>query len=140
MVVLLVKVVDATYFFFFSSRRRHTRCSRDWSSDVCSSDLVARAQETREDAYIVAGMKSDLRNLVTAEEAFFADYVKYTSRIGPGGLQFAGTRGNSSPVIRLTANGWGATIRNANSATICAIFIGSTPTPPATKEGEPQCQ
>src|SRR2546422_7022832 len=30
-------------FFFFSSRRRHTRCSRDWSSDVCSSDLVSRA-------------------------------------------------------------------------------------------------
>src|SRR2546422_6727191 len=29
-------------FFFFSSRRRHTRCSRDWSSDVCSSDLAAR--------------------------------------------------------------------------------------------------
>src|SRR2546429_4879986 len=28
------------YIFFFSSRRRHTRCSRDWSSDVCSSDLV----------------------------------------------------------------------------------------------------
>src|SRR2546422_6519800 len=27
--------------FFFSSRRRHTRCSRDWSSDVCSSDLGA---------------------------------------------------------------------------------------------------
>ena len=27
--------------FFFSSRRRHTRCSCDWSSDVCSSDLVA---------------------------------------------------------------------------------------------------
>src|SRR2546429_5014473 len=40
--------VDPTYdtlssfsFFFFSSRRRHTRCSRDWSSDVCSSDLIA---------------------------------------------------------------------------------------------------
>src|SRR2546429_6731656 len=33
MVLLLVVV------FFFSSRRRHTRCSRDWSSDVCSSDL-----------------------------------------------------------------------------------------------------
>src|SRR5207245_7143391 len=29
------------FFFFFSSRRRHTRCYRDWSSDVCSSDLVA---------------------------------------------------------------------------------------------------
>src|SRR5690606_12434999 len=28
-----------SYIFFFSSRRRHTRFSRDWSSDVCSSDL-----------------------------------------------------------------------------------------------------
>src|SRR5690606_40675311 len=28
-------------FFFFSSRRRHTRFSRDWSSDVCSSDLAS---------------------------------------------------------------------------------------------------
>src|SRR5207249_6191653 len=27
-------------YFFFSSRRRHTRSKRDWSSDVCSSDLV----------------------------------------------------------------------------------------------------
>src|SRR5699024_11467119 len=27
------------YLFFFSSRRRHTRSKRDWSSDVCSSDL-----------------------------------------------------------------------------------------------------
>src|SRR5271165_7482388 len=30
------------FFFFFSSRRRHTRFSRDWSSDVCSSDLLPR--------------------------------------------------------------------------------------------------
>src|SRR5206468_4553598 len=29
-------------FFFFSSRRRHTRSDRDWSSDVCSSDLLGR--------------------------------------------------------------------------------------------------
>src|SRR5258705_7313307 len=29
------------FFFFFSSRRRHTRCLSDWSSDVCSSDLLA---------------------------------------------------------------------------------------------------
>src|SRR6266542_5179420 len=31
-------------FFFFSSRRRHTRCYRDWSSDVCSSDLLAPSE------------------------------------------------------------------------------------------------
>src|SRR4030043_1193002 len=41
----MVSIVDVlsyffVLFFFFSSRRRHTRCSRDWSSDVCSSDLV----------------------------------------------------------------------------------------------------
>src|SRR5215813_5950077 len=35
------------FFFFFSSRRRHTRCGRDWSSDVCSSDLAFRSIETR---------------------------------------------------------------------------------------------
>src|SRR5438067_7797232 len=31
------------FFFFFSSRRRHTRSKRDWSSDVCSSDLAGIA-------------------------------------------------------------------------------------------------
>src|ERR1041385_3238110 len=36
-------IMDAwVVLFFFSSRRRHTRCSRDWSSDVCSSDLFER--------------------------------------------------------------------------------------------------
>src|SRR6266513_3589690 len=34
-------------FFFFSSRRRHTRSKRDWSSDVCSSDLAAVAVAER---------------------------------------------------------------------------------------------
>src|SRR5256884_6608952 len=33
--------------FFFSSRRRHTRCSRDWSSDVCSSDLKTSTLEAK---------------------------------------------------------------------------------------------
>src|SRR5690348_17713523 len=32
------------FFFFFSSRRRHTRWTGDWSSDVCSSDLVVVGQ------------------------------------------------------------------------------------------------
>src|SRR2546429_1953698 len=41
-------------FFFFSSRRRHTRCSRDWSSDVCSSDLRPHPRRAVE-AYARAG-------------------------------------------------------------------------------------
>src|SRR5690606_40367532 len=41
-------------FFFFSSRRRHTRFSRDWSSDVCSSDLKPRNDRR----YVRNGVKS----------------------------------------------------------------------------------
>src|SRR5256884_652713 len=36
---LVLSMTSGAINFFFSSRRRHTRCSRDWSSDVCSSDL-----------------------------------------------------------------------------------------------------
>src|SRR6266436_6481087 len=38
--VVLTGVVLAMALFFLSGRRRHTRCSRDWSSDVCSADLA----------------------------------------------------------------------------------------------------
>src|SRR5271165_3922561 len=37
--MLVKRCRNVFFFFFFSSRRRHTRFSRDWSSDVCSSDL-----------------------------------------------------------------------------------------------------
>src|SRR5690554_2865318 len=40
MIVMLDFIV--VFIFFFSSRRRHTRCGRDWSSDVCSSDLAVQ--------------------------------------------------------------------------------------------------
>src|SRR5690606_39855191 len=48
--------------FFFSSRRRHTRFSRDWSSDVCSSDLaVIRAGEDDDGRIgVVAQRRTDL--------------------------------------------------------------------------------
>src|SRR2546429_3541890 len=60
-------------FFFFSSRRRHTRCSRDWSSDVCSSDLVLQAllgimpTQQRLDALDVPRRDVDLRLIVQQE-------------------------------------------------------------------------
>src|SRR5438445_5212163 len=37
-------IVTSAAFFFFSSRRRHTRYWRDWSSDVCSSDLLGSSR------------------------------------------------------------------------------------------------
>src|SRR5207249_5622643 len=40
---VLVALLEVRIYFFFSSRRRHTRSKRDWSSDVCSSDLDCHA-------------------------------------------------------------------------------------------------
>src|SRR3712207_2390493 len=64
-------------FFFFSSRRRHTRYWRDWSSDVCSSDLqyeaflisCANASQYGNNAYIApqASMSDGLMDIVIME-------------------------------------------------------------------------
>src|SRR2546430_5957570 len=40
-------IIDVVCYFFFSSRRRHTRFDCDWSSDVCSSDLISPATSRR---------------------------------------------------------------------------------------------
>src|SRR5205814_5545309 len=39
----VIDYVMEIFLFFFSSRRRHTRCLSDWSSDVCSSDLIPKS-------------------------------------------------------------------------------------------------
>src|SRR2546430_4380545 len=39
---LILRIRSYLFFFFFSSRRRHTRFDCDWSSDVCSSDLISK--------------------------------------------------------------------------------------------------
>src|SRR5256885_4412602 len=49
LVFLGMSRVVISLFFFFSSRRRHTRLQGDWSSDVCSSDLVELLAVARED-------------------------------------------------------------------------------------------
>src|SRR5690606_40377787 len=54
---------------FFSSRRRHTRFSRDWSSDVCSSDLVKPREVSR---YCAPDrLKSDERIIVQLKSTWF---------------------------------------------------------------------
>ena len=63
----------------------------------------------------------------------------YTTDLGTG---YAVTTGNVLGAITVTGDGWNATITNTNLASplhTCAIYIGSTSTAPATKEGEPKC-
>src|SRR6266576_2275860 len=105
---------------------------------------------TEAKAYI-ASMKSDLRNLVTAEEAYFADSVKYTATTActtpptAGAVNFCVTTGNNLGVVGLAAGngGWGVTITNNNLTTPlvkCAIFINTAVLAPAVSEGAPACQ
>jgi len=82
-----------------------------------------------------AAMKSDLRNLVTHEESAFADSLKYTTTP----VNYAVTSGNRMPAITLTPDGWSASLTDARGTQLCAVYVGSTPLAPATKEGVPMC-
>jgi general secretion pathway protein G len=84
----------------------------------------------------IAAMKSDLRNLVTLEENYFAQNGKYTTDLGSG---YNVSAGNDRPIITLSGDGWTATIASPSAGQMCAVFMGSTPVPPATKEGAPAC-
>ena len=103
---------------------------------ILAAIAIPKFANTKQKAYL-ASMKSDLRNLVTAEEAYFADSVKYTNDLGTA---YATTSGVTGPNITLTADGFGATVGHTTAGgKICAIYVGSTPQPPANKEGEPKC-
>jgi type IV pilus assembly protein PilA len=110
---------------------------------ILAAIAIPKFANTKEKAYI-ASMKSDLRNLVTAEEAYFADSVKYSATVctinGCNGVLFAQSTGNSTPAVTLSADGWTANITNLNTTKTCSIYIGSTSLAPANKEGEPKCQ
>jgi type IV pilus assembly protein PilA len=105
---------------------------------ILAAIAIPKFANTKQKAY-VASMKTDLRNLITAEEAYFADSIAYTSNLG---TNFATTSGNVLGSITITGDGWTATETNVNVASpvvTCAIFIGSTSVAPASNEGEPKC-
>src|SRR6266436_2380083 len=97
------------FFFFFSSRRRHTRCSRDWSSDVCSSDLQwarGRSLPTRqvERARVVllaAAGKQDLEiaSAVGISNQKAARWRKRFLEMGLAGLEKDAPRPGRTPTI-----------------------------------------
>ena len=102
---------------------------------ILASIAIPKFANTKEKAYLTS-MKSDLRNLVTAEEAYFADSIKYTTNLGTAYRTSTGVLG---PTIALTGDGWTATVSHTTTTRTCAIYSGSTPLAPANKEGAPQC-
>src|SRR6266704_4316705 len=77
------RVSYAYYFFFFSSRRRHTRSKRDWSSDVCSSDLVHGA------VAVLPGDPDLIRKLVRLDEIAAANLDAIQAQLGRDGVERA---------------------------------------------------
>src|SRR2546430_14597299 len=73
-------------FFFFSSRRRHTRFDCDWSSDVCSSDLLgpSSAPDQAVDIELTSGsLRHGYFNLASEVRRFFPGYkIPFTLRDG----------------------------------------------------------
>jgi type IV pilus assembly protein PilA len=87
-----------------------------------------------------AALKSDLRNLVTAEEQYFYDNALYSSVLTD--MTFHSSPGVVLTVVSATASGFGAVATHPASFPLtCAIFIGNVTAPsPATVEGLIGCQ
>src|SRR2546426_4725472 len=88
-------------FFFFSSRRRHTRLQGDWSSDVCSSDLVSLAGRRR-DPDAVPGDAGVVRAGRGAELVQDLAVHRPVELAQVGGRDRSG-RGRGAPGLRLAA-------------------------------------
>src|SRR3982074_182766 len=94
---------------------------------ILAAIAIPKFANTKEKAYL-ASMKSDLRNLITAEEAYFADSVKYTSNLGTA---YATTSGVVGPTIVVTANGFTANVTHTTTTKTCSVYVGSTSLAPA---------
>ena len=88
----------------------------------------------------VASMKSDLRHLAVAQEAYFYDYKAYTTAIDS--LSFKPTSGVQLTIVEGSSTGWSATATHPQAYPhFCTIFYGAAaPISPATIEGEVACQ
>ena len=104
---------------------------------ILAAIAIPKFASTKEKAYI-ASMKADLRNLVTAEESYFADNVTYTATIG--NLSYSQSAGNTVTIGAATGTGWNATALNNGTAKTCGIFVGGASAPiSGQNEGEPKC-
>jgi prepilin-type N-terminal cleavage/methylation domain-containing protein len=122
---------------------------------ILAAIAIPKFANTKEKA-VVASMKSDLRNLVTAQESFFSDNQDYAGATDPaaqtngtggaGKVAFSPSSGNVITVAWQSAAGWAATVTNpavkSTTSDECGIFVGSGVNPnPATikTEGAPGC-
>jgi len=121
---------------------------------ILAAIAIPKFANTKQKA-IVASMKSDLRNLVTAQEAFFSDNNNYASAIGTaqvnqatgsgGVVTFTPSQGNVLALTYINASGWSATETNpavTGTPSTCGIYTGASANAPnaaVLQEGSPAC-
>ena len=106
---------------------------------ILAAIAIPKFANTKSKAYITA-MKSDLRNLVSAQESFFSDSARYSTNLTS--LNFKASTGVTSPAITVGAGYWTATNSHTQlTGAACGIAVNTTnPTVGTAGEGEPACK
>jgi prepilin-type N-terminal cleavage/methylation domain-containing protein len=106
---------------------------------ILAAMAIPKYQSTKGKAYF-AGMRSDLHNLTTAQEAYFYDHATYSTDLTA--LQFQPSHGDVVTVTEATASGWSATSSNPESYPhFCALYLGTAAAvAPANANGVVACQ
>jgi len=106
---------------------------------ILAAIAVPKFQNTKGKAN-AASLRADIRNLITAEEAYFYDNSAYTNTVTSLNLRM--TTGVTVSFGSATAGGWSAKVTHPMAWPIeCAVFFGSaTALAPATSEGLIACQ
>ena len=108
---------------------------------ILAAIAIPKFANTKTKAY-TAAMKSDLRNLVTAEESFFSDSTSYVVYGDTTKLKFKPSTGVSTPVIAIGAGYWSATVTHSQILNFtCGIGVNTVNTIVNTAgDGEPACR
>ena len=118
---------------------------------ILAAIAIPKYAAMKEKSYVTA-MKSDLRNLATAEEAFFADSGYYTATVTGkkkrqamvtgNGLVFDPSTGVSDPLVTVGQGTWSATVTHAQVPNFtCGIAVNTTnPVDASAGEGTPACK
>lgn len=108
---------------------------------ILAAVAIPKFANTKEKAF-KANMKSDLRNIATAQEAYMYDNSTYYGGSVPSAaLAFDPSNGVSITITEVSPGGWSATSSHTGlPGTTCALYIGNvSPVAPATSEGEINC-
>lgn len=107
---------------------------------ILAAIAIPKFANTKEKSYI-ATMKSDLKNMATAQEAYYYDNgVYYNGGIPNAAFDFAPSTGVTINILVGDIGGWSGTANYVGIARVCAIFVGgAAPPAPAVLEGSPEC-